>query len=140
MKLIEQIRADRMAAYKAKENIKKDVLGCLISDSCKESKEPEDEKVLATIKKFIDGANDVIKHADQRDYEKYKAEQEIIILSAYRPAQLTEDEIRELSKNFISGKLDIFSNLVGNLQSYFKHNYAGRYDGAVVSKIAKELL
>jgi len=139
MNLFEMIKADRMIAYKAKENIKKDVLGCLIGDATKDTKEPDNVKVLATIKKFIDGANEVIKYAEKGSFEEYKAQEEIKILSAYRPPQLSETDIKIIAENFIAGKLDIYSNLVGNLQSFFKQNYSGQYDGALVSKVAKEL-
>ena len=135
--LIDDIRKDRMVAFKAKENIKKDVLGCLIADSCKETKEPEDAKVLAMIKKFIDGANEVIEHAKDGSFEHYKATMEIDILTAYRPKQMAEPDIRAL---IVTIKEDISDVNLGAVMKYFKDNYLGQYDGALVSKCAKEIL
>jgi uncharacterized protein YqeY len=133
VKLIERIRAERIAAFKAKENIKKDVLGCLIADSCKEVKEPADSKVLAVIKKFIDGAEEMKAAMPDGSFEEFKAIREIEILSAYRPTQLTELEVRgiiaELEKMDLKGYM-----------AHFKTTYEGTYDGKMVSTIAKEFV
>lgn len=133
MKLIEQVRADRIAAFKAKANIKKNILGCLIADSCKEVKEPEDVKVLAIIKKFIENAEEMKAASPDGSFEEYKAIQEIEILSVYRPTQLTDLEVRgiiaELEKMDLKGYM-----------AHFKTTYAGTYDGKMVSTIAKEFV
>jgi uncharacterized protein YqeY len=141
MKLIEQIRADRIVAFKAKENIKKDVLGCLISESCKIDKEPEDNHVLSIIKKFIEGANEVKENAKPGDYPYYKADIEIEVLSVYRPHQLTEDEIRAVvlcvSAQFCGEER---SATMKDVMAYLKDQYLNQYDGSLASKIAKEML
>jgi uncharacterized protein YqeY len=135
--LIEQIRKERMIAYKEKNNIKKDVLGCLISESCKEAKEPDDKKVLAVIKKFIEGAEEIKRVTDSKEYEFYKANMEITILDSYRPVQLTEHEIKvEITNLFVSTS----EAKLGDVMSYFKTNYADRYDGGLVSRLVKEYL
>jgi uncharacterized protein YqeY len=140
MKLIEQIRADRMVAFKAKENIKKNILGCLISESCKENKEPEDVKVLAVIKKFIENAKEIQDAADEKAYEFFQATQEIDILETYRPKQLTAEEIR----NIIKIQNDNLKEACGeeismpSIMKYFKTNYDNQYDGKLLSQIAKE--
>ena len=138
MALIDTIRADRMAAYKAKgeakENIKKNVLGCLIADSCKEDKEPSDQKVLATIKKFIEGAELVIEHAEAGSYEAYQAGIEIEILSTYRPAQMDEAEISlVVAACVLTGCVG-----VGPIMKHFKQHFDGRYDAKLVSTIASQ--
>lgn len=135
MKLIEKIRADRIIAFKAKENIKKNLLGCLIADSCKEDKEPDDIKVLAMIKKFIEGAELVIKNSKDGDFEHYKASMEIDILKTYRPCQLSEEDIRGLVNLCIAEGYDL-----GKTMKHFKDKFNNQYDAALVSKIAKETL
>jgi uncharacterized protein YqeY len=136
MKLIERIRADRIAAFKAKENIKKNVLGCLIADACKENKEPDDLKVLAVIKKFIEEAEFVKEKVDHNDYEYYKADMEVTILQGYKPAQLLDTEVRAIVWNCIKhGGMDM-----GKTMKFFKENHTNMYDGKKLSEIVKELL
>lgn len=132
--LIEQIRKDRMAAYKSKENIKKDVLGCLISESCKEAKEPDDKKVLAVIKKFIEGAEEIKAVTDAKEYEFYKANMEIEVLSAYRPSQLNEQEMKDI----IAVRVDSGDNNLGAIMKFFKVHYENQYDGNLLSSLVKE--
>lgn len=136
MKLIEQIRADRMVAFKAKENIKKNILGCLISESCKENKEPADEVVLAKIKKFIEGAKEIQEVSEVGSYDYFQANVEIEVLDQYRPKQMTEDEVR----TEITACLLLSGKNLPQIMQFFKNNLAGRYDGKMVSTIAKELL
>jgi len=133
MTLIEQVRADRITAFKAKQNIKKDVLGCLIADSCKEVKEPADSKVLAVIKKFIDGAEEMKAASPDGSFEEFKAIQEIEILSAYRPKQLTDLEVRGIIADL--EKMDLKGYM-----GHFKANYEGLYDGKMVRGIAEEFI
>ena len=58
--LFEKLKNDRITAFKLKENIKKDLLGCVIGESSKDNKNPEDSKVISVIKKFIDNAKMIL--------------------------------------------------------------------------------
>jgi uncharacterized protein len=140
--LIEEIRKDRMVAFKAKENIKKDLLGCLISESCKEDKEPQDQKVLAVIKKFIDGAKEMMEHTKESDYEYYKASMEIDILETYRPKQLNEEEIVTYINQIHSASVDAVGTkaTLPIIMKAFKEHYEGQYDGKLVNQLIQKSL
>lgn len=134
--LIEQLKTERIEAMKAKDTIKKDLLGTLIAEASKEDKVPSDEKVIATIKKFIKNTTELMvscKGYQDKFDSMMKANDELKILESYLPAQLDEDTIRKIFS------LNTFAN-VGKAMGYFKANYSGQYDGALVSKIAKELI
>jgi uncharacterized protein YqeY len=131
VKLIEQIKADRMVAFKNQEHIKKNILGCLIAESSKESKDPSDEKILSTIKKFIDGSKEIQAATSEGSNEFFQAVREEEILSEYRPSQLTEDEVRVIIKHL--GEMDL-----KGIMAHFKTYHAGQYDGKMVSTIVKE--
>lgn len=135
MKLIETLRADRIQAFKTKERIKLNLLGCVVTEACKEVKEPEDSKVLQTIKKFIDNAKFNIETIDPKEYEHYKATIELEILEGYRPKQMTEKDIESI----ILLKKAEFDNIKSMMQ-YFKVNYTGQYDGKLVSDLVKTLM
>ena len=133
--LIQKLKEDRMIAMRKGETQKKDLLGCVIADSTKNNREPEDVVVLAIIKKFIDNANEVLKCAPNN----INANREIEILNSYRPKQLIEKDIKTIAIKHIKECSVPIVNLVSVLQQFFKQNYAGMYDGKLVSSVAKEL-
>lgn len=156
MKLFDQIKKDRITAIKEKNDVAKNLLGCVIGDSSKMDKEPSDEFVISIIKKFMKGVEDSRKITFE-DYEKKvfdteedaleygekiaifsnKTESEIGILESYLPKQLDEQEISGIiRKIYIPDQ----HTKLGDIMKFFKDNYKGRYDGALVSKIAKEML
>lgn len=139
MSLFNQLKTERIEAMKSKDSIKKDLLGCLISESSKETKEPSDEKVIATIKKFIKNCDDSINMSQREpDIKSYidKLDTEINILESYLPKQLTKDELY----NEIHGKMQHGGGTtVGIIMNHLKTNFNGRYDGKVASDIIKEM-
>lgn len=139
--LFEQIKKDRITYFKQRnENMNAkvgyNVLGVLIGDATKETKEPNDEKIIALLKKFIDNAKVCIENA-RDDLSRLTAEKEIEVLSQYLPQQLSESDIKTLIANMVvtTDELNI-----GMIMRFFKNNYAGQYDGALVSAIAKKVI
>lgn len=128
MSLFDKLKEDRIAAFKAKETIKRDLLGVLLGESSKESKEPDDIKIIATIRKFIKGCDEII-DIDPLSVNGTTASIEKDILQSYLPKQLTEDEINDI----ISSNFTEFS--IGEVMRFFKEKYEGCYNGAIVSKI-----
>lgn len=134
MSLFEKIKSDRIIAMNQKQTLKKDLLGTLISDCCKETKIPDDIKIISTIKKYIENNNDILAY-NLSIVTASKLCDEIDILTEYLPQQLTELEIRLI----VEFQLINTTNL-GSIMKHFKENYTGRYDGKIVSIIAKELI
>jgi hypothetical protein len=91
-------------------------------------RESTDDEVIATIKKFLKNANETIriKHSIRLEYE-------IDTLSGYLPRQMTEERIREVV-------VKLNATNIGQVMQHFKADYGGRYDGGVVSRIAREIL
>ena len=63
---------------------------------------------------------------------------EMAVLEKYLPAQLTEDEIREVVKNAIAACGDQVN--MGNIMKHVMPETKGRADGKLVNTIVKELL
>lgn len=59
------------------------------------------------------------------------------LLEQHAPKPLTEDETREYVK--LMGIRAEGTPKLGEIQKGFKENFAGRYDGALVSKLFKEI-
>ena len=128
--LIEQISKDFMAAYKAKEMEKKDFLGVLKTEVTRESKTPDDTYVVSKIKSMIKNAAAT----------NSLSESELEILNQYLPAQMSESDLRSeieliINTNSYDGMKDM-----GKVMGQLKTNYDGQYDGAIASKIIKEML
>lgn len=142
MNLFERIKSDRIESFKTKNNIKKDLLGCVISESSKDDKNPTDSKVISTIKKFISNNDEVIANLSMNIsgtpvlniISKHQLENDI--LNLYLPKQLQESEYCDLIINAIeNGKSDIKS-----LNQYFKDQYDGRYNSKFLNEKIKEVL
>lgn len=164
MKLIERIKADQLTARKTNDKVASGALSALLSEASMVGKNAgnrasNDEEVVATIKKFIKNAeltsaalddkfekrmgfpkNDsktrILEEANRLFMEEIvpqmrAIEREISILNDYLPSQLEEATIRGIIAE------SAFSTM-GDVMKYFKEHYTGRYDGKLVSSIAKE--
>ena len=156
MDLLDEIKADQLAARKLGDRLKADVLTTLIGEATQITTEEfkrgvtkvTDEKVVATVAKFskntkltlenlaterarlIQAGGDVSK-VDER---VGAAETELAILSAYGPKQMTESELREAISDFRAKNPD--AN-VGTIMAHLKTNFGGQYDGKTASALAR---
>lgn len=127
--LYNQIKADRMAAMKAKDNVRKSVLttlaGELESNAKRSGGAVTDDDALRLIKKFIEANKESLQHKQDPVLER-----ENTLLSEYLPKQLSEDELRTI----IASLGDVH---IGQVMKHLKANYNGQFDGALASKIAR---
>ena len=138
--LLNKLKEDSLVAFKAREKQKTELLRTLIGECSKDAvlvdgeKTVEDTKVIATIKKFIDNAKVMIEKGNVD--AAAKASSEVDILTTYLPRQMDESDLRLAIKSAI----ELGSTNMGQAMNYLKNTCPGRYDGALASKIAKELL
>lgn len=130
MKLLDRINSDFMAAYKAKETLKKNFLGLIKSEVTKESKEPTDQYIVSKIKSMIKAAADT---------DSLTAE-EISWMTPYLPQQLTSEQLEEIISNFINREEISGPREIGKVMKYLKENFEGEYDGKLASGIIKKIL
>ncbi len=151
--LIDRIKADQLAARKARDSVAAGLLTTLIGEATSVSEEEfrtaaeaartdggepaavtvpiTDEKVSATIVKFLKNARanrELMKAPDA------KIEREIALLSAYLPQQMTEAELRAAIDGF---RRDNPGANVGAVMAFLKASHAGLYDGRMASQLAK---
>jgi hypothetical protein len=130
MSLKEQIQADFMTAFKAKDMDKKNFLGLIKSEIQNEfgrSGKEDDETVLGILKKME-------KSLKQTNTDESLGELEYI--KPYLPTMMGEDRIREILHDYKANGL----NNVGQMMGEFNKVYKGKADNALVSKIVKEVL
>ena len=139
--LYKTLTNDRLAAMKAaktdpQEKIKYTLLGVILGDvknmqRCS-TDIPLDKDVLKVLKKIRDS---VVETLDiDRDFDKSQmiTEEKILgdYLKKYTPQLLSQAEITTIVTSCFVKPVRI-----PDVQKYFKQNYEGQYDGAVINKV-----
>ncbi len=104
--------------------------------------EADDSKALQIITKMIKQRNDSIsqfRDGGRNDLAE-KEEQEIEILSKYKPKQLSEQEVTEKVKEAIESSGASSMQDIGKVMGLLKSSLAGSADMGMVSKVVKEKL
>ena len=104
--------------------------------------EVDDAKALQIINKMIKQRNDSIsqfKSGGRTDLAE-KEEKEVIILSKYKPEQLSEEEVTKKVKEAIESSGASSMQDMGKVMGVLNSSLAGSADMAMVSKIVKEKL
>lgn len=130
--LINQIKTElnqaRLSQDKHKVTVLSTFLGEAVMIGKNKNRDTTDEEVVALAKKFVSGINETIKFNPPNVAD---LQQELIILEAYIPKQLTELDISAIISS--SG-----INSLGMFMKHMKENYQNQYDGALVSKLFME--
>jgi len=144
MTLFEKIKADQLAARKARNGVEATLLTTLIGELTAIGKndgnrEVTDADVVKLVKKFLDGVNETIKlmtdatNVDGSADRYVNLLKEQMYLTAYMPQQMTEIELTVAVKAIVA---EVGSNM-GKVMAALKAAHAGKYDGAMASKIVK---
>jgi uncharacterized protein YqeY len=156
MALLDELKADQLAARKLNDRLKADLLTTLIGEATQITTEEfkrgvtevTDEKVVATVAKFLKNTKLTLENlatertrligaggdASKVDERTKAAETELVILSSYGPKQMTEAELREAINDFRAKSPD--AN-VGAIMAHLKASFGGQYDGKAASALAK---
>jgi uncharacterized protein YqeY len=146
MSLLQEIKAQQLDARKQRNKVKANLLTTLIGEvesfaKTDGNREVTDSDVIATLKKFLKGVKETIVCAgDRRDGDAADlAWEERTILESLMPAQLSEDELRSAIIAIVEAN-DLNKKGLGLLMKELKEKFEGLYDGAMASKLAKEIL
>lgn len=127
---IGQIRAER--EIQRKDPVIYSLLGVVLGELDRlpipRGQEPSEDQIYTVIKKLYEAAKEMRAYSPE-------SEQEYMYLKDYIKVQLTEEEITNIIKNLIS----VPNTNIGVIMKYFKDTYPGRYDGKLVSRLAKIL-
>ncbi len=102
----------------------------------------DDAKALQIINKMIKQRNDSISQfrSGGRDDLADKEQQEVDILSKYKPEQLSEEEVTKKVKDAIQDSGASSMQDIGKVMGVLKSSLAGSADMGMVSKIVKDEL
>ena len=143
MSLKEQLTADMKEAMKNKEKERLAVIrmvrGAIRQQEIDGQKELGEEDVIAVISKEVKMRRDSIEEFQKGGREDLveKTQAEIDVLLPYLPAQLSEDEVRELVKAAVEQTGAATPKDMGKVMGVLMPKVKGRADGKMVNTIVK---
>ena len=146
MSLKEQLTADMKEAMKNKEKERLAVIRMVRGDIRQQEidgqKELGEEDVIAVISKEVKMRRDSIEEFQKGGREDLveKTQAEIDVLLPYLPAQLSEDEVRELVKAAVEQTGAATPKDMGKVMGVLMPKVKGRADGKMVNTIVKSFL
>lgn len=147
MSLAEQISQDIKQAMLAKEKEKlaalRAIKSALLLEGAKDgSGEVSDETALSIIQKLVKQRKDastIFKEQGRDDLAKDEDDQ-IAVLSVYLPAQMGEDEVRQVVKDTIAQVGAAGPQDMGKVMGPVMGKLKGKADGKLISALVKEEL
>ncbi len=107
-----------------------------------EAKSLADEEVLAVISSEVKKRKDSIEQYTKGERQDLadKEKEELEILSAYLPEQMSEEEVRKIVKEKISQLNAVGLQDIGKIMGALMADLKSKADGAIVKKIVEEEL
>jgi hypothetical protein len=138
--LKEKITREYIEAFKARETVKKNLLGVVKGEITKEEKigntiSLSDDGVIKILKRVAKGLNETLAQVENEE-----ARQELLVIESYLPKLMSEEETEAAVANIISEVGATSLADLGKVMSGFKTKHAGKADNKTVSDIAKKLL
>jgi uncharacterized protein YqeY len=133
--LIDTIRTDRLAAMKARDDLRKDLLGTLFAAATRESKTPDDATVVRTIRSFLKSLDETIAALKDRDTSRQLREKDI--LEAYLPATLTPEQLDAAIREILSGLPEPSPRSMGQVMAQLKARFGDAVDMKEASRQVK---
>ena len=146
MALLSDIKSDLKQAMLGKNDLVRDTIRMFLAEvqrfEIDNKEEVDDAKALQIINKMIKQRNDSIsqfKSGGRNDLAD-KEQQEVDILSKYKPEQLSEEEVTAKVKDAIQDSGANSMQDIGKVMGVLKSSLAGSADMGMVSKIVKDEL
>ena len=136
--LIDTVRADRLAAMKARDELKKDLLGTLFAAATKDSKTPDDATVVRAIRAFLKALDETIAALKDRDTSRQRREKEI--LEAYLPQGLAPEALEASVAEIVAGLHERSPKAMGQVMAELKARHGDAVDMKTASALVKAVL
>ena len=146
MALISDIKQDLRQAMLDKDDLVRDTIRMFLSEvqrfEIDNKEDVDDVKAIQIINKMIKQRNDSISQFRDGGREDLvdKEEQEVQILSKYKPQQLSEEEVTIKDQEAIQETGASSMQDIGKVMGSLKSSLAGAADMGMVSRVVKEKL
>tara|TARA_B100001093_G_scaffold402422_1_gene390222 strand:- start:989 stop:1432 length:444 start_codon:yes stop_codon:yes gene_type:complete len=144
--LLSDIKKDLKQAMLDKNDLERDTIRMFLAEvqrfEIDSQEEADDSKALQIVNKMIKQRNDSITQfkSGGRDDLADREQKEVDILSKYKPAQLSEEEVTLKVKEAIENSGASSMQDMGKVMGVLNSSLAGSADMGMVSKIVKENL
>lgn len=138
--LIERIRADRLAAMKARDELRKNLLGTLLAAATKDAKVPDDAAVTRTIRSFLKSLEETIALLESKGQDAGPQRAERAILEAYLPRALTPAELEASIREIVAGLPERSPKAMGQVMAALKARHGDALDARAASALVKAAL
>jgi uncharacterized protein YqeY len=146
MTLLESINSDLKEAMKAKQQVKMDCLRQIKTEVMKKEvalkKTLSDAEVLSVISSLTKSHVDSIESFKKGGREDLvpKEEQELAILKAYLPEQLSDEELKKIVGEAVQTAAASTAKDIGKVMGVVMPKVKGKADGSRINAILKDIL
>lgn len=138
--LLDRIKADRLAAMRARDEPRRNLLGTLLAAAAKDDKAPDDARVARTIRAFLKSVEETTGLLEARGLDAGPQRAERAILEAYLPRGLSEDELRASVEEVVAGLPERSPRAMGQVMAALKARHGDAFDARTASALAKAAL
>lgn len=142
--LLDIMKADSLAARKARETERATTLVTLYAEAARVGKDVDnrdstDAEVVQVVRKFIKGLDDSLAVLTQPDAIA-RAQRERAIVEGYLPAQIKGEALTAVLRELLKTVPNPTIRSLGAVMTALKATHGGAYDGVEATKLVKELL
>ena len=138
--LIDRIRADRIEAMKARDELRKNLLGTLVAAASKETKTPDDAAVVRTMRSFEKSLDETIALLAAKGLSAEQQRTEKAILAGYRPQALSADELAGSIATIVASLPERSPKAMGQVMAALKAKHGDALDSRVASALVRAAL
>ena len=138
--LIEKIRTDRIAAMKARDELRKNLLGTLVAAASKETKTPDDATVIRTVRAFEKSLDETIALLAAKGLAAEPQRAEKAILAGYLPQTLPEGELAASIAAIVAELPERSPKAMGQVMAALKARHGDALDSRAASALVRAAL
>ena len=138
--LIDGIKADRLAALKSRDELKKNLLSTLVAAATKDSKAPDDAAVARTVRSFLKSLEETAGLLAGKGLDTAQQRAEAAILQGYLPQPLSEAALRSSIDEIVAGLPERSPKAMGQVMATLKERHGDALDSRAASALVRAAL
>lgn len=138
--LLDRIRADRIAAMKARDELRRNLLGTLLAAASKDAKDPDDAVVIRTIRSFLKSLEETITLVESRGGDAGQQRAEKAVLESYLPRALSAAELEASVAAIVAALPERSPKSMGQVMAALKARHGEALDARAASAMVKAAL
>lgn len=138
--LIDTIKADRLQAMKARDEVRKNLLGTLATAATRETKTPDDASVIRTLRSFLKSVDETIALLAAKGLPAEQQRLEKAVLEAYLPPSLSDAELQASIVEIVRALPDRSPKVMGQVMAALKAKHGDAFDARTAGALVRTAL